>query len=211
MHRVGLGIFIVMLTCGLLQAESGKRFIVGGHFGMLAPSLNRIEDSEVLNDWRYDLGWGVDVNFSAVKRVNLTVLYDMYPLRYGGLIDRTDIRETSISGRIGFLHHVSGEILYNYIDFDSSRSQVFVGGSVDYFHADQTVNGTYIENNEEVTFSNTASIDKITFGIPTGLHSAVGSKLNFSFQIKPIFYYWSDQNQFQFITMMATMYLGYAF
>jgi len=211
MHRVGLGILILVLSCGLLQAESGKRFVVGGHIGMLAPSLNRIEDTQALDDWRYDLGAGVNLNFSAIKRINITAIYDIYPLRYHGVIDRTDIKQVSTSGRLGLLHHASGEILYNYIDFDSSRSQVFVGGSVDYFHADQTITGTYVENNEEVAFSNTASINKFAFGIPMGLHSNIGSKLNISIQIKPIFYYWNDESKLQFITMMATVYLGYAF
>jgi hypothetical protein len=211
MHRVGLGIFVLLLSCGLLQAESGKRFVVGCHAGMVVPSLDRIEDLASLDDWRYDLGWGVDVNFSAIERINITALYDIYPIRYSGLLDRTDIKDASSSGRIGLLHHASGEILYNYFVFDSSRSQVFVGGSVDYFHADHTVTGTYMENNTEVSFSNTASINKFAFGVPVGLHSMVGSKLNFSFQIKPILYYWNDRNQLQFITTMATIYLGYAF
>ncbi len=211
MHRVGLGFLILLVTCGLLHAEFDKRFVVAAHYGFLVPSLNRIEDSDFLDDWRYDVGWGLDLTFYPIERVSLMAVYDIYPLRYHGFLDRTDVRQTETSGRYGFLHHMSGQALYHYLRFDKGNSSLFLGGSFDYFSADQTVEGVYLEEEEEFSYTNTAKIDESTFGLPAGLSSRLGSRVGFSLLVKPIFYYWSDESKVQFITTAATISFGIRF
>ncbi len=211
MHRVGLGFLLLLVTCGLLHAEVDNRFVVAAHYGFLVPSLNRIEESDYLNDWRYDVGWGLDVTFYPIERVSVVAVYDIYPIRYHGLLDRTDVRQIETSGQYGFLHHMSGQVLYHYIKFDKGNSSLFVGGSFDYFSADQTVEGVYLEEEEEFSYTNTAKIDESTFGLPVGLASSIGSRLGFSLLIKPIFYYWSDEAKVQFITSAATISFGFRF
>ncbi len=209
MHRVGLGFLILLVTCGLLHAEVDNRFVVAAHYGFLVPSLNRIEESDYLNDWRYDVGWGLDVTFYPIEKVSVMAVYDLYPIRYHGLLDRTDVRQTETSGQYGFLHHMSGQLLYHYLEFNSST--LFLGGSIDYFSADQTVEGVYLEDGDEISYTNTAKIDVSTFGLPVGLASSIGSKLGFSFVIKPLFFYWSDETKVQFITTAATISFGFRF
>lgn len=209
MHRVGLGILLLLVTCGLLQAEVDNRFVVAAHYGFLVPSLNRIEESDFLDDWSYDVGWGLDFSFYPIEKVSIMAGYDIFPMRYHGLLDRTDVRQLETSGKYGFLHHMSGQVLYHYITFNSST--LFAGGSFDYFSADQTVEGVYLDEGEEFSYTNTAKIDKSTFGLPVGLSSKLGSKLGFSFLIKPLFYYWSDESKLQFITTTANISFGFRF
>jgi hypothetical protein len=211
MHRLGLGIFILTLGCGLTQAQAEKPIMVGAHTGLLVPSLSRIQDSDALSDWKYDLGWGLDVSLEAIKQFSISAQYDLFPIRYHGQADRTDVRQGSISGRYGLLQHASGEVLYSYAALDSAKTFLFAGGSVDYFYVKQTVNGSYVTDNEETLYTNTASIDKVAFGIPAGIHSYVNPKLKFSFQLKPIFYYWNNESKMQFVTLIASLYLGYSF
>ncbi len=225
MHRVGLGFLILLLICGLLYAEVDNRFVVAAHYGFLVPSLSRIQESDFLDDWRYDVGWGLDLTFYPIDRVSVVAVYDVYPIRYHGLLDRSDVRQIETSGQYGFLHHMSGQLLYHYLEFNSST--LFLGGSYDYFSADQTVEGVYLEEDEEVSYTNTAKIDEPAFGLPVGLASSIGSKLGFSLLVKPIFYYWSDKppevgslgeitvptwlEKFQFITITATISFGFRF
>lgn len=209
MHRVGLGILLFLLSCNLLQADEGRRLLVGVHSGLLVPSLNRIEESEALSDWRYDIGWGISLNANVAKGFSVCAMYDLYPIRYHGLADRSDVRSRDISGRYGFIHHMAGELLYNFLSFNNSR--VFVGGSYDYFYADQTAEGSYIENDVEVTYEATARVDKGAFGLPLGITSYINDRLGFSFRVKPIFYWWNDESTLQFITAMTSISFGYAF
>ncbi len=74
MHRVGLGFLILLLICGLLHAEVDNRFVVAAHYGFLVPSLNRFHESDFLDDWRYDVGWGLDVTFNPIDRLAQTSL-----------------------------------------------------------------------------------------------------------------------------------------
>ncbi len=104
---------------------------------------------------------------------------------------------------------MSGQLLYHYLEFNSST--LFLGGSIDYFSADQTVEGVYLEDGDEISYTNTAKIDVSTFGLPVGLASSIGSKLGFSFVIKPLFFYWSDETKVQFITTAATISFGFRF
>jgi hypothetical protein len=200
MRRMGMGIFLLLLFCGFLQAEAGQRILVGAHSGILVPSLNRIEDSDVLSNWSYDVGWGLDLSYDVTQTVRVSAFYDIFPIRYQGLADRSDVRHLGISGRTGLLQHFSGDLQYDFLRFDSSA--VFLGGSYDYFLVDQTVNGSYSEGGEVTSYSETAKLDKGTIGGQIGIASKVASHLSFSFRIKPIFYWWNSESTLQFVTAM---------
>jgi hypothetical protein len=200
MRRSGMGIFLLLLFCGFLQAEAGQGFLIGAHSSILVPSLGRIEDSDVLSNWSYDVGWGLDLSYDVTDMMRVSAFYDFFPTRYHGLADRTDVKHLGISGRTGLLHHFSGDLQYDLVRFDSSA--VFLGGSYDYFFIDQTVNGSYSENGEITSYSETAKLDKGTIGAQVGVASQLSSHLSFSFRIKPIFYYWNSKSTFQFITAM---------
>ena len=209
MRRIGMGIFLLLLFCGFLQAEAGQKLLLGAHTGILVPSLGRIEDSDVLSNWQYDVGWGLDLSYDVTRRARISAFYDIFPIRYHGLADRSDVRHLGISGRTGLLQHFSGDLQYDMIRFDSSA--VFLGGSYDYFLLDQTVNGSYSESGDVISYSETAKIDKGTFGAQIGIASKVASHLSFSFRIKPIFYYWNNESRIQFITAMMFLSIEYGF
>jgi len=209
MRRIGLGILLLVMTCGILQAADSQRALAGFHMGILVPSLNRIQDSEALSNWRYDVGWGLDVGYDVSPYLALAVFYDIYPMRYHGLADRSDVRMGAITGRVGIIQHFGGEARYNFVQFDSNA--VFVGASYDYFLADQTVSGSYIEDAEQVQFSETATLDKGTIGALIGISSQLSTHLNLVFRVKPIFYWWNDQQEIQFITTAASLSVGYRF
>jgi hypothetical protein len=211
MRRIALGIFFLVLSCGLLQAEADKRMLVGAHMGLVVPSLSRIEENEELDDWRYDIGWGIDFHVNVIGGIVVAAQYDMFPIRYHGLADRSDVKGGELSGQYGLLHHITGEALYNFVQFD--HSFVFIGGSFDYLYADQTVNGSYLEGEaeEEVFYTDTFTLDKATFGIPAGLTSYWENGLGFTFRVKPVFYYWSDESLLQFVSVIGTITFGYAF
>jgi hypothetical protein len=221
MRQVGLGIFLLLLSFGLVLAEEGvqveeegqnvgiSRVLVGVHSGLLVPSLNRIEDSNILDNWGYDLGFGLDVTYNVSEPLSIAVQYDFFPIRYHGLSDRSDVRRVEISGRYGLMHHFAGEVMYNAIHFD--HSFIYVGGSYDYYYADQTVNGIFREDNEEISYTETARIDKGTIGIPMGVTNYMGSRVGFSIKVKPIFYWWNNENRLQFVTTIVTVSFGIAF
>jgi hypothetical protein len=81
MRRIGMGIFLLLLFCGFSQAEAGQRILVGAHTGILIPSLGRIEDSDVLSNWRYDVGWGLDASYDVTQtvRVSATISFVLIP------------------------------------------------------------------------------------------------------------------------------------
>jgi len=209
MRRIGLGIFLFAMTCGLLQAAEGQRASAGLHMGILVPSLNRLQDSDVLSNWRYDVGWGLDLNYDVSRDLSLAVFYDLYPMRYHGLADRSDVRLGAITGRVGIIQHFGGEVHYNFVHFDSNA--VFTGASYDYFLADQTVSGSYFEGAEQIQFSETAKLDKGTIGVLIGISSQLSSHVSLVFRLKPIFYWWNDRSQIQFITAAANLSIGYMF